>query len=56
MLEKMWRKGTLLHCWWNVNWCSHCGKQYEGSLKNKNRTSIQSSNSTPGYISGKKKY
>ena len=21
----------LLQCWWNVNWCSHYGKQYGGS-------------------------
>ena len=27
-------KETLMHCWWNVNWCSHCGKQYGGSSKN----------------------
>ena len=26
-------KETFVHCWWNVNWCSHCGKQYGGSLK-----------------------
>ena len=26
-------KGTLLHCWWNVNWCSYNGEQYGGSLK-----------------------
>ena len=29
-------------CWYsvggNVNWCSHCGKQYGGSQKTKNRT------------------
>ena len=24
----------------NVNWCSHCGKQYGGSPKTKNRTTI----------------
>ena len=24
----------------NVNWCSHCGEQYGGSLKTKNRTTI----------------
>ena len=27
-------KGTLLHCWWNANWCSHYKEQYRGSLKN----------------------
>ena len=20
-------RATLFHCWWNANWCSHCGKQ-----------------------------
>ena len=35
----------------NVNWRSHCGKQYGGSLKNKNRTTIWPSNSTSGYTS-----
>ena len=24
----------------NVNWCCHCGKQYGGSQKAKNRTTI----------------
>ena len=24
----------------NVNWCSHCGKQYAGFLKTKNKTTI----------------
>ena len=52
-------------CWWDCGekgdpsynvggnvWCSHDGKQYsmEGSQKIKNRTTIQFSNSTPGYI------
>ena len=38
----------------NANWWSHCGKQYDGSLKKtKNRTSIWPSNSTPGYTPGK---
>ena len=34
----------------NVNWYSHYGKEYGGSFKKtKNRTTIWSSNSTPGY-------
>ena len=36
-------KGILLHTvGGNVKWCSHCGKQYGGSSKTKNRTIIQS--------------
>ena len=36
----------------NVNWCSHYGEQYGGSLKKlKNRVAIWSSNPTPGHIS-----
>ena len=35
----------------NVNWCSHYGEQYGGSLKTKNRTTIRPSNPTLGYIS-----
>ena len=38
----------------NVNWCSHCGKQYEGSQETENRATIWPSNSTPGYVSIKK--
>ena len=26
-------KGSLVHCWWNVSWCSPCGKQYGGSSR-----------------------
>ena len=36
----------------NVNWCSHDRKQYGGSSKFENRNTIQSKNSTPGYLSG----
>ena len=39
----------------NVDWCSHCGNQYGGSSKTKNRTIIWPSNSTPGYISDRNK-
>ena len=38
----------------NVNWYSHYGDQYRVSLNNKtkNRTTIWSSNPTPGHVSG----
>ena len=28
-------KGTLIHCWWIVNWCIHFEKQYGDSSQNK---------------------
>ena len=34
----------------NVNWCSHYGEQYGGSLKTKNRATIWSRNPTLGYV------
>ena len=37
----------------NVNWWSHCGKQYGGFSRTKNRATIWPSNSTPGYITNK---
>ena len=37
----------------NVNCCSRYGKQFGGTLKNKNRATIWSSNPTPGHISRK---
>ena len=34
MLEGVWRKGNLSTLGGNVNWCSHYGEQYAGSIKN----------------------
>ena len=39
----------------NVNWRSHCRRQYRGFSNTKNGTTTWPSNSTPGHISGKKK-
>ena len=39
----------------NVNWPSHCGNQYRGLWKTKNRSIIWPSNSNPGYISRRNK-
>ena len=36
----------------NINWYNHYGEEYEVSLKTENRTTIRSSNPTPGHISG----
>ena len=40
----------------NVNWRSHYGEEYGGSLKTKNRATVTRgpSNPIPGHISGKK--
>ena len=32
--QRCGEKGNFIHCWWNVNWCSHYVKQYGGSSKN----------------------
>ena len=34
MLERAWRQGTSYTVGWNVNWYSHYGEQYGGTLKN----------------------
>jgi hypothetical protein len=40
MLERMWGKGTLTHCWKDVNLYNHYGRQYGGSSKTKNRSAV----------------
>ena len=53
--EKNWWVVEKRYPWYtidrNVTWCIHCGKQCGGASKIKNRTTIWSSNSTPGYLS-----
>ena len=52
--NKPWRrsgeKRTLMHCWRDISWSSHYGKQYEITQKTKNRVAIWSSNLTPRKI------
>ena len=44
-------KGTLMHYWRIVNWCSPCGKQYGASSKKmKNTTTTWPSNSTSVFL------
>ena len=31
-------KGTLMHCWWNADWCSHCTYSMEVPQKIQNGT------------------
>ena len=44
------KKGNLYTASGNVNWYSHCGKQYGAFSKTKNGTTNWSSNSAPEYI------
>ena len=48
----MWRKGNLCTAGGIVNWYSHSGKSIEVPQKIKNRTTMQTSNCTSGYLSG----
>ena len=31
--ENVKEKGNLLHCSWDINWCSHYGEQYGYPLR-----------------------
>ena len=46
--DKRWRrcgeKWTFVHCWQDISWSSHYGKQYDITQKTKNRVAIWSSN------------
>ena len=45
--------GTMLPCWWNVDWYSQYGEHYGGSIKTKNSHHM-AFNSTPRHICGGK--
>ena len=56
MLVRMWRKVTLVHCWWECKLVQSLWKMVYRFLKIKlkNGTTVWSNNSTPGYIYEKK--
>ena len=50
--NKCWQRCRKRESWYtvsrNINWCSHCGREYLRFVKTKTRTTIRSRNSTPG--------
>ena len=55
ILARIGRKGTVMHCWWNLNWCNHYGKWYGSSSKNWNQNYHTIQQFYSGYLSEKKK-
>ena len=51
-LVKMWRKGTLIHCWWDG--ATNYGNSTAVSPRTKKSSTIWPSESTPGYVFVKK--
>ena len=39
-VERVWRKGTLLHCWWECRLISHYGEQHGNFSKNKQKNQL----------------
>ena len=50
MLDRVWRKGTLLHSWWECKLVQPLWRTVQRFLKTKHRAAIRSSNPTPGHI------
>ena len=52
MLERVHRKGTLLHCWWEYTLVQPLQRTvWSFPKKTKNRTTMLFNNPTPGHIS-----
>jgi hypothetical protein len=45
--EDAWKKELSYTVDGNINYYNHYGKQYDGSIRNKNRPAILPSNTTP---------
>ena len=52
MLERVWKKGTLLLCWWECKLAQLLSTAARRFFKKLRIVSIRSSNPTPGHISG----
>ena len=48
----VWRKGNLLHCWWECIGAATTENSMEGPQKTKNRNAVWYSNPTSGNIAG----